>query len=70
MLVIPLVADLDVKHVEVAVIDNDHSMLSGRIMADIEASPYLEITRYPGTYAEAMAFVEKGGADASSDHSV
>lgn len=64
MLVIPLVANLDVKHVEVAVVDNDHSMLSGRIMADIEASPYLEITRYPGTYAEAMAFVEKGGADA------
>ena len=32
MLFIPLVANLDVKNVNVAVIDNDHSLLSRRIM--------------------------------------
>ena len=31
MLVIPLVANLDVKNVNVAVVDNDHSQLSRRI---------------------------------------
>ena len=32
MLVIPLVANLDVRNVNVAVVDNDHSQLSRRII--------------------------------------
>ncbi|MDE5871187.1 MAG: hypothetical protein K2H22_04470 [Muribaculaceae bacterium] len=37
MLVLPLVANLDVKNVGVTVVDNDHSQLSRRITADIGA---------------------------------
>lgn len=35
MLVLPLIANLDVNNVNVAVVDNDHTQLSRRITADI-----------------------------------
>ncbi len=37
MLVLPLVANLDVKRVAVAVVDDDHSRLSERVVADLDA---------------------------------
>lgn len=63
MLVIPLVANLEVKHVGIAVVDNDRSQLSRRISADLDASPYLSVNGYPGTFAEAMEFLERDSAD-------
>ena len=63
MLVLPLVANLDVKNVGVAVVDNDHSQLSRRITADIDASEYLTVQSVVGTHGEAMASVERGEAD-------
>ena len=38
LLIIPIVATFDVKDVAVAVVDNDHSQLSRRMAADINAS--------------------------------
>lgn len=64
MLVIPLVANLDVKHVGIAVVDNDRSMLSRRIIADIDASGYLTVNGTFGTYDEAMSYLEQGNSDA------
>lgn len=63
MLVIPLVANLDVKNVNVAVIDNDHSQLSRRIIADINASDCLDVITVCGTHSEAMQAIENGDAD-------
>lgn len=63
MLVLPLVANLDVKNVTVAVVDNDHSPLSRRIISNIDASSYLEVTRITDSHAEAMKSVEEGSAD-------
>lgn len=63
MLVIPLVANLEVKHVGIAVVDNDHSQLSRRITADLNASPYLSVNGSFGTYNEAMQFLERDSAD-------
>lgn len=63
MIVIPLVANLDVKHVEISIVDNDHSQLSRRIVADIDASDYLNVSRYFSTYHEAMTNLEKGNTD-------
>lgn len=64
MLVIPLVANLDVKNVNVAVIDNDHTQLSRRIIADADASAPLTVTGICNTHAEAIRMVEDGKADA------
>ena len=63
MLILPLVATLDVKNVCVAVVDNDHSILSRRILADIDASEELAISGVYGTHSDAMTAIEAGAAD-------
>ena len=63
MLVVPLVANLDVKNVSVAVVDNDHSQLSRRIVSDINASPYLNVVIACSNHSEAITKVEQGDAD-------
>lgn len=63
MLVIPLVANLDVKDVSVTIVDNDHSQLSRRIIADISASEVLNVVALCNTHNEAMLTVEDGDAD-------
>ena len=64
MLVIPLVATLDVKDVNVAVVDNDRTELSRRIIADMDASEYLSVTGCHFSYEEALRQIENGEADA------
>ena len=64
MLIIPLVATLDVKNVGVAVVDNDRTELSRRIVADMEASEYLSVTGSYFSYDEAFRQIEEGEADA------
>lgn len=64
MLVLPLVANLDVRNVGVAIVDNDHTELSRRIVADMDASEYLSVTNYAFLYDEALQTLENGDADA------
>ena len=64
MLVLPLIANLDVRNVGVAVVDNDRSQLSRRIVADMGASDYLAVRDVLSTYSEALDEVERGAADA------
>lgn len=63
MLVLPLVANLDVKDVAVAVIDNDRSQLSRRVIADIDAAEALEVVSVAGSFEEGMALVENKDVD-------
>lgn len=63
MLIIPLVANLDVKKVDVAVVDNDHSQISRLIISNIEAAETLNISEYCETHSQAIKSVEKGRAD-------
>lgn len=63
MLILPLVANLDVRNVGVSVVDNDHSQLSRRIISDIDASEYLTVESVVGTHDETMASIENGKAD-------
>ena len=64
MLVLPLVANMDVKNAGIAVVDNDMSQLSRRIIADMDASEHLSVSESSFTYGEAMAAIEDGRADA------
>ena len=63
MLVVPLIATMDVKNVSVIVIDNDRSMLSSRIIANINATEDIEVAAICGTQNEAMADIESGAGD-------
>lgn len=63
MLVIPLVANLDVKNVNVAVVDNDRSLLSRRIISDMGATDALTLVSISGNHSQAMGLIERGEAD-------
>lgn len=63
MLVIPLVATMDVKHVGVAVVDNDHSQLSRQIITDINAADALSVDALCPSFNEAIISLEGGDTD-------
>lgn len=63
MLVAPLITNLDVKSVGVAIVDNDHSQLSRRIVADMSASGSIIVASLCDTHTEAMYAIENGEAD-------
>lgn len=63
MLILPLVATLDVKNINVAIVDHDRSHLSRRLAADMDATAELNIADVFATHDEAVGAVEKGDAD-------
>lgn len=63
MLVIPLVANLDVKNVNVAVVDNDRTLLSRRIITDMSHSDFITLQSVGYSHREAMREIENGEAD-------
>ena len=63
MLIVPLVTTFDVKNVGVAVVDNDRTELSRRMVTDMDASEYLSVTGCHLSYDEAFRQVESGEAD-------
>lgn len=63
MLLLPLVATMDVRNVRVAVVDNDRSQLSRRLLADMDATEEIEVTDVYGNHSGALHAVEHGSAD-------
>lgn len=63
MLVLPLVATLDVRNINVAVVDNDRSQLSRRLVADMDATDRLTVEGIYGSHREAIGAIERGRAD-------
>lgn len=63
MILMPWAANLEIKNINLNVVDNDHSVLSRRLVDKIWASTYFRLTDLPGTYEEALHAVEEGSAD-------
>lgn len=63
MLVLPLIANLDVKNVNVVVVDNDHSQLSRRMVSDIDHAEALHLAAITQSHREAIEVIENGDAD-------
>lgn len=63
MLVIPWITTMDVRHVEVAVVDNDHSSASRRLVQKIEVSDYFTLYAVCGNFTEALRSLEAGEVD-------
>ncbi len=61
--VFPLIADMDVKNVSLAVIDNDLSQTSQQIREKIVSSGNFHISGYFDNTEAAMQSIERGGAD-------
>lgn len=63
MLIIPLVANMDVKEVQVSVVDNDNSQLSRRTVADMDAVENIHVVGVCDNHDIAMDKIEDGKAD-------
>jgi ABC-2 type transport system permease protein len=63
LLVMPLAADYEVKNINIAVVDHDHSTYSQRLISSITASGYFRLTDYGNSFQEAFSQIEKDKAD-------
>ena len=63
LLLIPLAADYEVKHVAIAIVDQDHSSASERLAQKVAASNYFSIVAVPRDYHAGTELIERGGAD-------
>ncbi|HEY4062919.1 MAG TPA: ABC transporter permease [Puia sp.] len=63
LILLPLAADYSVKNISIAVVDNDHSTFSQKLIAKITASGHFRLTGYTSSYKEALALVEQDKAD-------
>ena len=63
MLLMPLIMTMDVRNVNVAVVDLDRSTTSRRIAAHIEASEYLTLAQTTSEYPLAIDALEQGEVD-------
>lgn len=63
LLLIPLAADYEVKHISIALVDQDHSASSQRLVQKVGASNYFRIAAAPSDYRGAKKLVEEGGVD-------
>ena len=63
MLVMPWAATLEIENLRIAVIDNDRSPSSERLVHRIEASRYFQLTALPSSYAQGLQAIETDQAD-------
>ena len=63
LLVIPLAADYEVKHISLAIVDQDHSSVSQRLIEKVGSSNYFRIVATPASYHGATARIETGDVD-------
>ncbi|MDR2813514.1 MAG: ABC transporter permease [Prevotellaceae bacterium] len=63
LLVMPWVANHEVKNVNVCLVDNDHSALSSRLAQKVSSSAYFNLSATASGYSEAMQSIESGKAD-------
>ena len=63
MLLMPLIMTMDVRNVNIALVDLDRSATSRRIASHINASEYLSLTQTTAEYPFAMEALEQGAVD-------
>jgi ABC-2 type transport system permease protein len=63
LIILPLAANYEVKNVNVAVIDNDHSSYSQKLISKITASGYFKLTGYDFSFNQAYRLIESDAAD-------
>ncbi len=63
LILIPMAADYEVKHLKLAIIDQDHSTYSRRLIDKMTASGYFSLEFYQNNYQEALEAVGNNRAD-------
>lgn len=63
LIILPLAANYEVKNINLAVIDNDHSDYSRDLITKVVSSGYFRLTGYSQSYNKAIQLVEEDKAD-------
>jgi ABC-2 type transport system permease protein len=63
LIIMPLAANFEVKNVNVAYVDHDHSSYSQKLINKIGSSGYFRIAGSPSSYKEGLKMIEDGDAD-------
>ncbi|HEY9008025.1 MAG TPA: ABC transporter permease [Ohtaekwangia sp.] len=63
LIILPLAANYEVKNINLAVVDHDHSSYSQKLVAKITSSGYFRLTGYHPSYNESMHQIESDDAD-------
>lgn len=63
LILLPLAANYEVKNVNVAFVDHDHSTYSKKLIAKVYASKYFNPVQYTGSYKDATKLIEQNKAD-------
>ena len=63
LLILPLAADYEVKDINIAVVDQDHSAYSRQLTNKISASTYFNLVTYTSSYEEALGNIDRDEAD-------
>lgn len=63
MLIFPWVTTMDVRHINVTVVDNDRSQTSQRLIQKLDASDYFTLLDVESRYSPALEALEAGDAD-------
>lgn len=64
ILIFPLVADFEVGHINLSIVDNDKSPYSTRLVQKVASSGYFSITDVSADYTTALKSIENNTADA------
>ncbi|HEY3430607.1 MAG TPA: ABC transporter permease, partial [Cyclobacteriaceae bacterium] len=63
LLILPLAANYEVKNINLAVVDNDHSTYSQKLVSKITASGYFKLTGFNKSFKETLTLIESDRAD-------
>lgn len=63
LIVVPLAADYEVKNINIAIVDHDHSAYTQKLIHKITASGYFRLSGYGNEYARALKSIEQDKAD-------
>jgi ABC-2 type transport system permease protein len=63
LVLLPLAANYEVKNVQLAIVDNDHSDISQKLVHKISASNYFKLITYTDSYEKALGMVAKDKID-------
>jgi len=63
LLILPLVANYEVKNIWLSVVDHDHSTYSQKMISKILSSGYFKLAGYNASYNEALKLIEADKAD-------
>lgn len=63
LLILPLAADYEIKNINLAITDHDHSQYSQLLIRKITASGYFRLTDYSSAFRQAQRAIERDKAD-------